>query len=147
MIRVVAAVGGQVERHRETFLSRGKVAPVERVGLGRRGEPGVLTDCPRLVDIHRRVRPSNKRRLAGKGVQWVTTGLDAGAVGGDVHRLDVDVLRGVPHQLVRGVPVSGRGRRDVLFHGVLGRLRDAAVAVQRDVGEVADNGRGGRHRR
>jgi hypothetical protein len=43
--------------------------------------------------------------------------------------------------------VRGRSRRNVLFHCVFGRLRDAAVAVQRYIGEAAYYGRGGRHRR
>jgi hypothetical protein len=43
--------------------------------------------------------------------------------------------------------MRGRSRRNVLFHCVFGRLRDAAVAVQRYIGEAAYYRRGGRHRR
>ena len=33
MVGVVAAVGGEVERDRETLLSGGEIAPVESVGI------------------------------------------------------------------------------------------------------------------
>ena len=56
MVGVVAAVGGQVECHRQALLAGGQVAAVKRVGLRGGGEPGVLADGPRLVDIHRRIR-------------------------------------------------------------------------------------------
>ena len=56
MIGVVAAVGGQVERHRQPLLARGQVAAVEGIGVRGGGEAGVLADGPRLVDVHRRIR-------------------------------------------------------------------------------------------
>ena len=147
MVGVVAAVGGQVEGHRQPLLAGGEVAAVERVGLRGGGEPGVLTDGPRLVDIHRRVGAAHEGRLAGEAVQRVTVGLDGGTVRGDVYRFDVDVFRCVPHQLVRGIPVRGSGRRDMFLYCVFSRRGHGPFAVQRDVGEAADNRRGGRHRR
>ena len=71
VVAVVAAVGRQVERDRQALLPGGEVAPVERVGLLGGGEPGVLPDRPRLVDVHRRVRPAQVRRQARVGVQEV----------------------------------------------------------------------------
>ena len=64
MVGVVAAVGGQVERHRQALLARGQIAAVERVGVRGGGEAGVLADGPRLVDVHRRIRPTDVRRFA-----------------------------------------------------------------------------------
>ena len=147
MVGVVAAVGGQVEGHRQALLAGGQVTAVERVGVRGGGEPGVLPDGPRLVDIHRRIGPAHERRLARETVQRVALGLDGGTVGADVHRFDVDAFRRVPHQLVGRVPVRCRGRGDMLFHGGFGRRLHGALAVQRDVGEAADHRCGGRHRR
>ena len=100
VIGVVPAVGGQVERHRQTLLPGRQVAPVKRVRLRGRGEPGVLPNRPRLVDIHRRIRPADERRLAGETVHRIARADHRIPVGGDVHRLDVDALRGGPVQLL-----------------------------------------------
>ena len=100
----------------------------------------MLFRSPGLVDIHRRVGAADEGWLAREGVQRISTELDCGAVGGDVHRFDVNVFRCVPHQLIRCVPVRGRSLRNVLLHCVFGRLRDAAVAVQRYIGEVPTTG-------
>src|SRR5947209_5039977 len=100
MVGVITAMGGEVERDRETLLSGGEVAPIERVRLGRGGESGVLPDRPGLVDVHRRVGPADERRLTRERVQRIPVGFGCGAVGGDVDRLDVDVFWRVPNQLV-----------------------------------------------
>src|SRR5665213_2153925 len=71
MIGIIAAVGGEVERHRQALLAGGQVAAVERVGILRGGEPGILPDGPWLVDIHRRVGAAQKRRDAGPGVEEI----------------------------------------------------------------------------
>ena len=113
VVGVVAAVGGEVERHRQTLLAGRQVAPVERVGLRGGGEARVLTDGPRLVDVHRRVRAADERRCAGEAVERVARRDRRVAVGGDVHRLDVDALGGDPVQLLGGVAVRRRGRGDV----------------------------------
>ena len=62
MVAVVAAVRGEVERDRQALLAGGQVAAVERVRVLGGGEAGVLADRPRLVDVHRRVRPADVRR-------------------------------------------------------------------------------------
>ena len=67
VVAVVAAVRRQVERDRQALLAHREVAAVEGVGLGRGGEAGVLADRPRLVDVHRRVRPAQVRLDAGIG--------------------------------------------------------------------------------
>ena len=55
MIAVVAAVGGEIEGDRKALLPGREVAPVEGVGILRRGEAGILPDGPRLGDVHGRV--------------------------------------------------------------------------------------------
>jgi hypothetical protein len=52
VVGVVAAVGGEVEGHRQALLAGGEVAPVEGVGLLGGGEAGVLADGPRPVGVH-----------------------------------------------------------------------------------------------
>ena len=80
VVAVVAAVGRQVEGDGQALLAGGEVAPVEGVGLLGRGEPGVLADRPRLVDVHRRVRAAQERRHARVGGEEV----EALEVGGGV---------------------------------------------------------------
>ena len=67
IVGVIAAVGGEIEGDRQTLLASRKVAPVEGVGLLGGGEPGVLTDRPRLIDVHRRVRTTDEGRQPGEG--------------------------------------------------------------------------------
>ena len=109
MVGVVPAVGRQVEGHRETLLAGGQVTPVEGIGIGGGGEPGVLADGPRLVDVHRRVRAADEGRLAGKTVQGVSRRHRRVPVRADIERLDDDALRGVPVQLLGRIAV-GAGR-------------------------------------
>ena len=85
-------MGGEVERDRQALLAGGEVAPVERVGLLGRGEPGVLADGPRLGRVHRGVGAAQVGRGARHGVEEV----EPGEVGLGVERLDRDLLRGHP---------------------------------------------------
>src|SRR5260370_29811171 len=71
MVRSVAAMGGQIERHRKALLPSSEVAAVERVGIFRRGEPGILPDSPGLVDIHGGVGATQIRRDARPGLEEV----------------------------------------------------------------------------
>ena len=71
MVAVVAAVGGEIEGHREALLPGRDVAPVEGVGVLRRREPGVLADGPRLRHVHGRVGPAQIGRDAGIAVEEV----------------------------------------------------------------------------
>ena len=145
MIGVITAVGGQVERHRQALLARGQVAPVEGIRIRGGGEAGVLADGPGLVDVHRRIGTPDVRHRPGEAVQRIARGDRGIAVGGDVHRLDVDVLRGDPVQLIRSVAVRGRCGRNMLGDSGFGGWFPAALAVQWNVGEAADS-RCSRHR-
>ena len=88
MIAVVAAMGGEIERDREALLPGGEVAAIERVGIFRRGEPGILPDGPGLVDIHGRVGAAQIGRDAGPGLEEV----DAFEIGFAVAGLYQDAL-------------------------------------------------------
>ena len=75
-------MGGEIEGDREAFLSGREIAPVEGVGIFRRGEAGILPDGPGLVDIHRRVGAAQIGRDAGIGVEEVDAGEIVRAVDG-----------------------------------------------------------------
>ena len=89
MVAVVAAVGGEIEGHRQALLPGGDVAAIEGVGVLRRREPGVLADGPRLGDVHGRVGPAQVGRDAGIAVEEVETG----GVGGRVDAASPRCLR------------------------------------------------------
>ena len=65
VVGVVAGLGRQVEGDRQAGLALGQVAPVERVGLGRRGVPGVGAHHPGLVP--------HGRPCGGPGMPGVAT--------------------------------------------------------------------------
>ncbi len=88
VVGVVAAVRGEVERHRQTLLAGGQVAAVEGVGLLGRRETGVLADGPRTHHVHRRIGTAQERRHTG-GVVEVLHALE---VLGRVGALDGDLL-------------------------------------------------------
>src|SRR5882757_9200364 len=71
MIRIIAAVGGKIERDRKALLPGGEVAAVEGVGILSRREAGILPDSPGLVDIHGGVGAAQVGRNAGPGLQEV----------------------------------------------------------------------------
>ena len=89
MIRIIAAMGGEIESDRETFLSSGEVAPVEFIRLFGAGVARILADGPRLRRIHRGVGAAQKRRDARIAVQEVETG-NAGRA---IQRGDADAFR------------------------------------------------------
>ena len=64
-------MGGEIERDRQALLPGGEIAAIERVGVLRGGEPGILPDRPGLVHIHRRVGAAQIGRDAGPGVEEV----------------------------------------------------------------------------
>ena len=92
MVGVVAAVGGQVEGHRDALAAAGQRALVEGVGFLGGGEAGVLADGPRPHRVHGGLRAAHERLEAGQGV----------GVGQAVHvalrvqRLDGDALGSDP---------------------------------------------------
>src|SRR5258706_1918697 len=71
MVRIVAAMGGKIERDRKALLPGGQVAAVERVGIFRRGEASILPDGPRLIDIHRGVGATQIRRDARPSLEEI----------------------------------------------------------------------------
>jgi hypothetical protein len=66
VVAVVAAVGREVERDRESHLSRREVGAIEGVRLLRGGEPGVLADGPRPVGVHGGADAAHERLQAGE---------------------------------------------------------------------------------
>ena len=101
VVRVVAAVGGEVEGDGEALLAGGEVAAVEGVGFLGGGESGVLADGPWLEAIHRGVGAAEEGGDAGLIVQ-VFHALEV-VLG--VERLDRDFLHGVPDDLADGLAV------------------------------------------
>ena len=71
VIGIVAPVGGKIEGDGEALLAGRQIAPVERVGVFRRREPGILAHGPRLGNVHGRVGAAEIRREARKGLQEV----------------------------------------------------------------------------
>jgi hypothetical protein len=107
MIGIVAAMGGQVERHRDALAAAGQRAAIEGVGIGGGGEAGVLTDCPWPRRVHRRLRAAHERLESG---QRVGMG-QALHVGGGVQRLERDAV-GLRRVEPRGIAAGrGAGRR------------------------------------
>ena len=88
IVGVVAAVGRQIEGDRQALLAGGEIAPVEGVGILRRGEAGILPDGPGLGDVHGGVGAAQERRDAGIGVEEV----EAGEVGRTIGRLHRDAF-------------------------------------------------------
>ena len=123
MIAVVAAMGGEIEGDREALLSGGEIAPVEGVGILRRGEAGILPDGPRLGDVHGRVGAAQIRRDAGIAVDVGQAGEVARVVGA----FDRDAFRRLPRR--RGRRALGRGVGEI----ELGKIGDLAHRVTRFV--------------
>ncbi len=86
MVRIVAAVGGEIEGDRQALLPGGEVAAVKGVGFLGGREAGILADGPRPPGEHRRIRPAGVGRDAG------VAGIDPGDIGGAVYRLQRDSL-------------------------------------------------------
>ena len=98
VVRVIAAVGGEVEGDGEAFLACGEVAAVECVGFLGGGESGVLADGPRLKAIHRGVGAAEEGGDAGLVFQV----LHACDVVFRVERFDRDFFHGVPDDFADG---------------------------------------------
>ena len=120
VVAVVAAVGGEVEGHRQAHLPGGEVGPVEGVRFLGGGEAGVLADGPGPVRVHRGPDAAEERVEPGQRVD----GLEAFEVVGGVERLDGDALGGVPTssdvevalQLLGGQLLPSRTVPDVRCH-------------------------------
>ena len=66
MVRVIAAVGGEVERDAQALLPGGKVAAVEGIGFFGGREACILADGPWPSRIHRCAHTACERRKTGK---------------------------------------------------------------------------------
>ena len=95
MIRVVAAMGREIEGDREALLSGRKVAAVEGVGILRGREPRILAHGPGLRGVHGRVGPAQIGRDARIGIEEVEARQVVGAVG----RFHRDAFGGEPGAL------------------------------------------------
>ncbi len=95
VVRVIAAMGGQIEGHRHALAAGRQVAPVEGVRFLGGRETGVLANGPRPHRVHRRLRAAQVRRQAGQGVD-VGQSLD---IAPGVQRLDGDAVGSLPVQL------------------------------------------------
>ena len=84
MVRVVAAMGREIEGHREALLARGEVRPVEGVRLFGGREARVLAQRPGPVRVHRRARAAQEGEDARQRVRV----LEALEIGRRVERLD-----------------------------------------------------------
>ena len=89
MVGIVAAVGGEIERHREAHLARREIGAIELVALLGRREAGVLAHRPGPAGIHRGLRPARERREARQRAQR----LELLEVGRRIERLHRDALR------------------------------------------------------
>jgi hypothetical protein len=118
IVGVVAAVGRQVERDGEPLLTGGEVASIERIALFGGREARVLTNGPRLLHVHRRVRSAQKRRMS-RHRREVRDGLEI-------------VLREQRGHLdaLRGDPRSGHGR-----NGGIGRGNQRLKRKAREIGK------------
>ena len=108
MIGIIAAMGREIERDRKALLAGREIAPIERVGVLGRGEPGILAHGPRLRDVHGRVGAAQVGRDAGISVEEI----EAGAVIRTVDRLDRNAFGREP----------GACGRPTLRHRGLGKL-------------------------
>ena len=120
MIRVIAAMGGEIERDREALLAGREVAAIEGVGIFRRREAGVLAHGPRLVDIHGRVGAAQIGRDAGPCIEEI----DALQIGFAVARLDEETLGREPR--LRVALAAGHGS---LLECNVGEIRNAGHSV------------------
>ena len=122
VVRVVAAVGGEIEGDGQAFLTGGEIAAVEGVGILGGRETGVLADGPRPAGVHGGVGAAVERRQSGQILEVLET-LEIRRV---VQRFDRDALGGLPDQLLR---LAAGGDPD--------RVRPGAPrAVRAPIGEI-----------
>ncbi len=101
VVGIVAAMRRQVEGDGEALLTRRQIAPVERVGIARRGEARVLADGPRALDIHGGVGAAQigrqPRHAVDAGKPRDVVGAVGGANGDALGRMPVRSARRVGH--------------------------------------------------
>ncbi len=121
MVRIVAAMGGEVEGDGDALLAAGEIAAVEGVGILGGGEARILADGPGALHIHRGVGAAQERCESRIGIEKIEAGEIARAIGG----LDGDAFRRLPR---RGLgPRCGRSSAGSV-EGNLSEGRNAAHA-------------------
>ena len=88
MVRIVAAMRGEVEGDGQAFLARGQIGAIEGVRFFGGREARVLAHRPGLRDIHRRIRAPQIGREPGPVVREV----EAVTVARSVKRFDLNAL-------------------------------------------------------
>ena len=103
VVRVVAAVGGQIKRHRHTLTACGQSFAIKRVGFFGGGKACVLANRPGAHRIHGGLRSTQKGLKTRQRVGiWQVLGVFCG-----VQRFDADAVWGLPVE--RGhIAVGGR---------------------------------------
>ena len=79
---------GKIEGDREPALARGQIAAKKCIGLFGCRETSVLTDCPRLHDVHSAVRAAQK----GRNPRCIVEMVEALEVIGSIEAFDRNVL-------------------------------------------------------
>src|SRR5262249_6152492 len=92
MVRVVTAMGGEVEGDRHALLPRGEVAAGGGIRIFRGGEARILPDRPRPLHIHGGIGAAQIGRDAGEAVEEIETS----GITRAVDRLYCDALRRLP---------------------------------------------------
>lgn len=116
IVRIIAAMGREVKRDRETFLTGREVAAIERIGLFCRRETCVLAHRPRTEDVHRGVRPAQAGRNSTREIEVVHVRIFINVV----IRLDGNALHGLMRERLEGPPGRSLKEGTPLF-GVCGR--------------------------
>ena len=140
VVGVVAGLGRQVEGDGQPGLALGEVAPVERVGLGRRGVAGVGAHQPGLVRTCGRLRlePAVARSLLASNLAVAAAGavrLRAGSSGEDAVQPGNRRMR-----TRRGLASRSTRRRPALLGPAVGAEQDPEPGRvdQVDAGDVDD---------
>jgi hypothetical protein len=107
VIRVVAAMGGEVESHRNTLAAGGQRLSVKRIGGLGRGEARVLADGPGANRIHGGLWPAQEGSESRQGI-GVGQALD---VGFGIERLDGQTFRRHPVEAGNIAVRGGLGSR------------------------------------
>ena len=118
MIRVIAAMGGQIEGDGQALLPGGQIAAVEGVALLGGGETGILAHRPGTHHVHGRIGTAQERWNAGQIAQMLQR-LD---IVPGVQGLDIDLLHGPENQFLQRFPRGLFDRRAPLFEAGRGEV-------------------------
>jgi hypothetical protein len=97
MIGIVAAMGGEIEGHRQAHLAGREIGAIELVALFGGREAGILADRPGTPGVHRGLRSAGEGREARQRAHR----LDLLEVGRGVERLHRDPFRGHPGEVIQ----------------------------------------------